>query len=505
MPKLFHNTLFQLLILCAICALITLPNLTAQGLTSSEGHRVIPALEMLNTGDYQVPTMFGQPYLRKPQLVPWLFAAALNIHNDPTLTPRLVSALAFTLTVLCSFFFARRWFSHDSTSAGFPAALALALTPLYWSPARAAEIESIHNLLTALAAWLAIDLIINAAKSIKSKLPFAIALTFTALLMILTKGPAGFPILLSLLISAAILNRSLRSFFNLYILLPVAVATLLFFWHWSNTLTAAGPSAITQSPNAFMFETDKLLKLAGFIPVSLLTALPITLTLLFPWGKDARAEASESEQLQTQLHTAKLIALSIPIALLIMNLTGVSNDRYAQPILIAAAPIVGWLLTIDLLPHRKIILRTLTLGSPKILATILCGLAILYITTFEPTKRSTSGKPPAIQLAADLQSTLPSAHYTLVADAIIEARPETLLYLQRTLDPATYTLDIHWIPTLDPERLANLAAGSQPPLLALLRTDQNGNESDKVSIDKVIATGQVHDFTFALVTLKTGR
>jgi len=505
MPRL----LIQLLALVTLCALITLPNLAAQGLTSSEGHRVIPALEMLDTGNYQVPTMFDQPYVRKPQLVPWLFAAALNIHNDPTLTPelptRLVSATAFTLMVLASFFYTRRWFGKR---AGFPAATALALTPLYWSPARAAEIESINNLFTALAAWIAIDLIINTQKPIKHKLPAALLLTLTALLMILTKGPAGFPILLALVFSAAILTRSIKSFFNPFIWTPVTIAALIFAWHWSNTLDAAGPNAITQSPNAFMFETGRLLKLAAFIPVSLLTALPITLALLFPWGKDAKAEASESESLTQQLNTAKLIALSIPLALLIMMLTGVSNDRYAQPILAPLAPLVGWLLITNLKPHRKKILHALTIGSPKNLATILCIGVFINITIIESvsgTKRKSSGLLPAIQLAEDLQSNLPPApqgtRYTLVADAMIEARPETLLYLRTALESTNHQLTILWIPKLSPEHLSNLAASSQTPLLALLRTDQSGNEFNKVLTGKTIATGTVHEFNFTLVTL----
>ena len=504
-----RRALFQLSFLLTLCALITLPNLAAQGLTNSEAHRVIPALEMLNTGDYLVPHMFSQPYLRKPQLTPWLFAAALNLHNDPTLTPRLVSALCFTLTVLASFFFARRWFGNR---AGFPAAIALTLTPLYWSPARAAEIESLNNLLTALAAWLAIDLI-NKTKphnSFKHKLPTATLLIITALLMLLTKGPAGFPILLSLLLSTAILNRSIKSFFNLSILLPVALAAALFAWFWSITLAAAGPDAIVQSPNAFMFEADKFPKLAGFIPVSLLTALPITGALLFPWGKDAKAEASQSEQLQKQLHTAKLIALSIPLALLIMNITGVSNDRYAQPILITAAPLTGWLLTIystgTLQPHRQKIFNTITLGSPKILATILAALAILYITTIEPANRATSGKQPALKLAEDLQTNLPplppNTRYILVADAMIEARPETLLYLHRALKNTDHQLQILWLPNLPPERLTNLNAASPTPLLALIRTDPPSKEPDKVLPNKVIATGTVHEFDFSLVILQ---
>ncbi len=490
------SCLLTLLVLLILCALVTLPFLGSTGLSSSEGHRVIPALTMLESGDYLVPSMFDQPYARKPQLVPWLFAGALSIHDNPDLSPRIVSVLAFTLMTLGSWFFARRWFGTD---AALPAGIACALTPLFWSPARSAEIESVNNLLTALGAWITLELLLRTKKEHTPL--WSIALGIAALFMLLTKGPAGFPIFLALIVASSILNRSPKPLFNPSILIPIAIAALLFVWHWSRTLTAAGPDVIIQSPAAFMFEPSRLLKLVGFIPVSLLTALPITLALLFPWGKDAKSESTESDQRAWQLKTAKALALSIPLSLLIMMLVGVSNDRYAQPILATIPPLVGWVLTTNLLPHRAKILRVFTLGSPKLLAFILVIGAILNFSIIEPNQRASSGKLPALQLAVDIQSALPAGQYTIIADAMIEARPETLLYLQQTLESTDHPLTIHWIPRLPGQQISQIRSDHPHSTLALIRTDPNGDESDKVLIDKVIATGTVHEFDFSLVVL----
>jgi 4-amino-4-deoxy-L-arabinose transferase-like glycosyltransferase len=486
--------ILSLLLITALVALITLPNLSTFGLSSSEGHRVIPALEMLESNQYLVPHLFEQPYLRKPQLVPWIFTAALSIYPDPDLTPRLVSAFAFLLLCLSSFFFARKWFGPR---AALPAGLAAALTPLYWAPARSAEIESVHNLLTALGAWITLHLLITT-----NKRPIAsmLALFFTAMLMLLTKGPAGFPIFLALLIAAAYLNRSAKPLYAPKILIPIALAALLFALHWSRTLAAA-PDAITQSPEAFMFEPGRLPKLIAFIPVALFTAIPTTLALMFPWGPDARTEAKESNTLP-KFHAAKLLALSIPLALLIMMIAGVSNDRYAQPILASTPPLIGWLLITNLHPKRRLILRILTLGSPKILALILLILIPIFILRVDPLTKSTSGKQPALTLASDLTHQLPPGNYTVVADAMIEARPETLLYLRNQARTTNHNLDIRWTPDLPNDQLSQLASTGHAPLLALIRTDQNGNESDKVLIDKTLATGSVHEFDFALVTIQ---
>jgi 4-amino-4-deoxy-L-arabinose transferase-like glycosyltransferase len=483
-----------LLIITALVALITLPSLSTFGLSSSEGHRVIPALEMLESNKYLVPHLFDQPYLRKPQLVPWIYAAALSIYPDPDLMPRLVSAFAFLLLCISSFFFARKWFGPR---AALPAGLATALTPLFWAPARSAEIESIHNLFTALGAWITLELLITTTKR---PIAFMLALFAAALLMLLTKGPAGFPIFLALILSAALLTRSPKPLFKPTILVPIAFAALVFALHWSRTLSAA-PNAITQSPDAFMFEPGRITKLIAFIPVALFTALPVTLALMFPWGKDARNEADEYNTLP-QLHAAKLLALSIPLALLIMMIAGVSNDRYAQPILAATSPLIGWLLTTNLHPTRRLILRLLTLGSPKILAAAIIILIPIFILKVEPLSKATSGKHPALTLAKDLAASLPPGNYTIVADAMIEARPETLLYLSDQAHTTYHDLTIRWTPELPPEQLTDIATTTHTQLLALIRTDQNGNESDKVLIDKTLATGTVHEFDFALVSLK---
>lgn len=482
-----------------MCAAVTLPSLSADGLTSSEGHRVIPAIEMLESGDYLVPTMFGQPYVRKPQMVPWLFSIALRIHDDPTLSPRLVSGFAFTLMVFGSWFFARRWFGKG---AGFPAALALGLTPLYWSPARAAEIESIHNLFTAIGAWIVIELCTRTHTK-RSTLLWQCGLFSISLCMLLTKGPAGFPIMLGVLLACTILSNTtrqrIRALTRPSVWGPVIIAALIFAWHWSNTLQAAGPNAVVQAPSAFMFEPGRLLKLAGFVPVALLTALPLSLAMLFPWGPDARAEADESQGSRDRLMIAKTITLAVLCALVVMMLTGVSNDRYAQPILAPLAPLVGWLLTTRLTSKRTRILRILTLGKPAILAAVLWSGFLFYLTRFEPDRRATSGKLPAQEAARSLIEELESNPNEptpiLVAHNMIEARPETLLYLRSALRQAGHDLDIRWIPGFDPQRMPNAS-------LAMIRTDQNGNESDKVLVDKVIAVGEVHEFAFSIVTLQ---
>lgn len=95
----------RLLLICALWAAIYLPWLGASGLRSEEPKRVMPAVEMLETGDFLVPRIAGEPFLRKPPLINWLVAASFKItgaRNDwiarlPSALSVLVVAFAFVV------------------------------------------------------------------------------------------------------------------------------------------------------------------------------------------------------------------------------------------------------------------------------------------------------------------------------------------------------------------------------------------------------------------------
>ncbi len=82
-------------IIIAVWLVGYLAALGSSELRSEEGHRVLPAVEMLDGGDYIVPHIGGQPYLRKPPLINWLVAGsfrAFGARNE--WTARLPSALS---------------------------------------------------------------------------------------------------------------------------------------------------------------------------------------------------------------------------------------------------------------------------------------------------------------------------------------------------------------------------------------------------------------------------
>jgi 4-amino-4-deoxy-L-arabinose transferase-like glycosyltransferase len=93
------SRLASTLVLIAIWAVTYLTNLGASEFQSEEGHRVMPAVQMLDSGNYLIPYVGTEPYLRKPPLVNWIVAGSFKLFGARNeWTARLPSAL-FVLSV----------------------------------------------------------------------------------------------------------------------------------------------------------------------------------------------------------------------------------------------------------------------------------------------------------------------------------------------------------------------------------------------------------------------
>ena len=77
------------------------PALGSLEIKGEEGRRILPAVTMLETGNWLVPQVGSEPYFRKPPLVNWLVALSFKItgHRNEW-TARLPSALAVLAVAL---------------------------------------------------------------------------------------------------------------------------------------------------------------------------------------------------------------------------------------------------------------------------------------------------------------------------------------------------------------------------------------------------------------------
>ena len=84
-----------------VWAAIYLPGLGSLEIKGEEGRRILPAVTMLQTGNYLVPYVGSEPYFRKPPLVNWIAAASFKLTGFRTeWTARLPSALAILAVAL---------------------------------------------------------------------------------------------------------------------------------------------------------------------------------------------------------------------------------------------------------------------------------------------------------------------------------------------------------------------------------------------------------------------
>ncbi len=104
-------------------------NLSALPLTDpDEGRYAVISREMLQTGDWLLPRLFGLPYLEKPPLLYWLTAASFEMFGTNEFAARLAPSIAAAIGVIAAGLFGSKYFG---SRAGLLACLVLGTSGLY--------------------------------------------------------------------------------------------------------------------------------------------------------------------------------------------------------------------------------------------------------------------------------------------------------------------------------------------------------------------------------------
>ncbi len=445
------------------------------GFSQSEGHRAVPAWEMMATGDWLVPRMFGQLYLRKPPGMFWAIAAASKVLGQTEFAARSVSALACVSMALGAWWFARRWF--EPRLAIF-AGLAQATLPLTWEMGRAAEIEALHAACVQGCALAILHLGLSCRVGLRggwrlwgTAMVGAIAL-YAALVV---KGPAGAPVIAAAAgASIWMCGRAGRVRCATATFAAMLIGGLGFgftLWMVSRAIPA-GEKSITQLPGEFLWERARLLNIATLVPVGLASGLPATLALLaVPW----RRQASPADTAAWSLGVA--CAGSLVLAML----AGVGNTRYVIPSLMLAAPLVAFALA-GQLPFQTAARR----ASVALIAILLTG-GVIAGELSERARNGTgdrgSGREVGVALADALIAAGVTGPIEIYADDLIEARPEVLLAAQRRAAARGLTLVPRWAPV----KLRPFPAGS----LVALRYQPDGDETVRLIAEGHLEAGKV--------------
>lgn len=493
-PRWLRQPWAQVAVLVALCLLLFGYRLGSGGFIDTEGHRVVPAYEMLETGQYLVPHMFERPYVRKPPGMPWAVSAFTSVLGESVWSARLVSAGAMTLGVLVSWWFGRIWFG---AWGGLAAGLAHALMPQLWQVARHAEIESLNQLGTQMTALALVHLM--ATRGRRAWVAVVIGCLGT-IVMLFAKGPAGAAVPGAVIVGACLARRSIRPVLCTRVALVLIPGFGLFAWWalaaraWLAGYTGAVDPAL-QSPGAFMW-AGPIWEIGAFPIAAWVSALPGSLALLFPWGPDARAEGRRGERgWRSPYRVAITLGLAWALAVALWWALGIGNPRYAMPASVLIPPLAGYvawgLATGRFLPKRRAIAQGLGLGWAWVWPAIVTAGWVGYIHLAEADRRATSGREAGEALGAAIVQSLdagmlPAGEVTLVADGVVEARPEILLSAERTVAAAGRgSLRVLWGPVHGPNGYPDLG-----DLLAL-RDDDLGSEFAESDVDNRWATGQV--------------
>lgn len=297
-------------------------------LAGTEGHRAIVAHQMVASGEWLVPRLYGVVYLRKPPMIYWLQAAAESAAGTPAeWVWRMPSALAAAGTAAWIAWLAGAWFGRRA--ALFAGVAAVSLVAM-WSQNRSADMDAVNSLLALVTAGLLLDAWYRPGGAGGGwRWPVA-ALVFGSAL--LTKGPACLPVVLGAVLGASFLNRD-RLWRNGRTWGTLGAGVLLFLaWvvlvrrrlgEWGAPVDDSG---VEEALQRMVFGDVKNLLEAVSLPLQLAAmAMPASWALFLMW-KPSRGVGEDARRVRA-VFGAVFGAMAIGVA------SGMTNPRYGYGML----------------------------------------------------------------------------------------------------------------------------------------------------------------------------
>jgi 4-amino-4-deoxy-L-arabinose transferase-like glycosyltransferase len=314
-----------------VWAVIYLPALGSIAIKGEEGRRILPAIRMLETGNYIVPQIGGNPYFRKPPLINWLVAASFKVFGVRNeWTARLPSALA-VLAVAIAFVTVAR--ASLGPKGSLVAALIWMTNIGVLEKGRLIEIEALYVSLCGLAIifWLSFwD---------QKKSPWLIWIPASLFLGIglLAKGPTHLVFFYGIVLAVLWQARDWRlllhpaHFVAVAIILAIPAAWLIPF---------VQRTAAAVAVNKWAAQFSGRLRGIDFQLFGWIQNIPRSLVYFLPWLLLLPFVRFSKFQDEAQRHFARALAWGIGVPFLAINLVPGSVARYSMPVIAPAS----WLL-----------------------------------------------------------------------------------------------------------------------------------------------------------------
>jgi 4-amino-4-deoxy-L-arabinose transferase-like glycosyltransferase len=315
-----------------VWAVIYLPALGSIAIKGEEGRRILPAVRMLETGNYIVPQVGSNPYYRKPPLVNWLVAASFKlfgVRNE--WTARLPSAFSVLAVAIAFVTVARAALG----ARGSIIAAMIWLTNIgIIEKGRLIEIEALYVSLCGLAIifWLSFF--------IQKKSPWLIWLPASVFLGLglLAKGPTHLVFFYGIVIAVLAYWKNWRvllhpaHFAGLVVMIGIAAAWAIPFVH-ATTSQVVIDKWSGQYAGRLKGIDFKFFSWIQNVPRGLIYFLPWL--LLLPLARFSRLQEENEQRL------ARALCWGTAIPFLAVNLVPGAVARYSMPAIVPASWLLG--------------------------------------------------------------------------------------------------------------------------------------------------------------------
>jgi 4-amino-4-deoxy-L-arabinose transferase-like glycosyltransferase len=235
MPYIWNHVLFpssadtndrirplSLMLLLLLPAMLLYPCRAFHLFEPDEGRYAQIPKEMLETGNWVVPTLQGEPYLDKPPLMYWLIAISYKLFGASEATARIVPAVCVHLTILAVYLIGRR---SVGERGAFWAGTLLCVAPGFLSIARLLLLDGLLTLCVTTS-------VLSGYEAVRTgvlKRGWWVTAALCSGLGFLTKGPISEVLLFPPLLAIGWLTKSTASigWKNLLLFLGILVAVNL--------------------------------------------------------------------------------------------------------------------------------------------------------------------------------------------------------------------------------------------------------------------------------------
>ena len=326
----------SLFIVLAVWAAIYLPALGSLEIKGEEGRRILPAVTMLETGNYIVPQVGSERYFSKPPLVNWMVAASFKIfgvHNE--WTARLPSALCVLAAAIAFITVAR---GSLGTRGSTIAALIWLTSFGMIEKGRLIEIEGLYVSLFALAfiCWFAWW-----EQKRSPWLTWIVPWIFLGLGW-LAKGPTHLIFFYAIVIAVLWHARELRKIWNVPHIIGLVLMMSIFAAWAIPCAQMAGGTRVTRAWWAQLW-----IALADFNLRGWALNVPRSFGYFLPWLLLLPCLPSAKFSSERKIDIVRGLSWGIAIPLLVVDLVPGSLPRYTMPLLAPACVLCAAILTAE--------------------------------------------------------------------------------------------------------------------------------------------------------------